>query len=733
MRRHLVGWGEVMIRTPTAAIGSIVLTAAAASAVAQQDSQTADPRQDRRASEVEEVIVTGTRAPKAVDKIPGAITVISEEEVERSLTLTEDITAILARSVPGYSESSQALNNLGETLRGRVALRLFDGIPQSTPLRDGSRNGTFTDLAVVGRIEVINGPSASEGIGAAGGIVNYISKSPTEEGTVITLTTRGTTQFDDDSGTWKVGVELAHQSDAYDLLASGSFADRGITYDSEGRRIGLSASSSVADSESENLFLKVGTNFGSGDEQRLQFTASSFNLSSKGNYHWVEGDRSLGISDTAEPGPPLGTGGISIAGTEFNDFEQYVLAYRHSNLFGGTLAADVYWADQAMRFPGDNGTDRQDPDIAPIGTLVDQSEVLSEKKGVRTSWTRPQLFVEGLELQVGLDVVEDETEQRLARTDRIWVPPMVYESVAPYAQLSYDIGPLTFSGGVRREDGELSVDDYTTTWFRNRSFVEGGTLDYKETLPNIGAIWRITEDWSVFASYSEGFTLPNIGIPLRNINQPGQSVEGILDLEAIISENREIGFNWTGDAITLGASYYESESELGASLSVDPVTMDFVLNRAPVEIEGAEVTAQYSLSDNWNFSLLYSRIRGKTTFPGNPNGPLNRDMGIVDLSPDKVSGSITWHYLPRGSVILGATALLGRDINEGTGSEEHTSGYTLYDLTVNYETERFGAFALGIENLTDKFYFLSFSQIDFFRNYFAGRGRVVSLTYSISF
>ena len=89
---------------------------------------------------------------------------------------------MLARTVPGYSESSQAMNSLGETLRGRVPLRLFDGIPQSTPLRDGSRNGVFTDMDVVGRIEVINGPSAAEGIGAAGGIINYISKDATEHG-----------------------------------------------------------------------------------------------------------------------------------------------------------------------------------------------------------------------------------------------------------------------------------------------------------------------------------------------------------------------------------------------------------------------------------------------------------------------------------------------------------------------------------------------------------------------
>jgi iron complex outermembrane receptor protein len=688
----------------------------------------ADPQE-----RLEEVIVTGTRAPKSVDKIPGAINIISEDEVARTLTLTQDPTAVLARTVPGYSEANQTMNTLGETLRGRVPLRLFDGIPQSTPLRDGSRNGVFTDMDAVGRIEVINGPSAAEGIGAAGGIINYISKSATEEGTKVNVITRFSSQFEDDSESWKGGLEVMHKSDAFDMYFSGAYGDRGITYDADGRRIGLSASSSVADSTSENLFLKVGTNFGADDAQRLQFSASYFQQTSKGNYHWVQGDRTRGISDTAEPGPPLGTNGVSLAGDEFNEFEQYMLRYTHDALFGGSLTADAYYADQAMRFPADNGTDRQDPLIAPLGTLVDASEITSEKEGARVSWTRPDLFAVGLELHVGFDYAFDKTDQRLALTNRVWVPPMEYTSQAPYAQLSWDIGPVTVSGGIRHEDGELSVDDYTTTYFRNRSFVEGGTLDYSEDLYNAGVIWRATEDFSVYASYSEGFTLPNIGIPLRNINVPGQSVEGILDLQAIVFDNKEVGFNWRGSAVTLGASYYESESDLGSTLAVDPVTLDFVLNRAPVEIEGYEATVQLTMIDNWTFTALYSHTEGKTTAPGNPNGPLSVEMGVTNISPDKFTGSVQWDFLPNGSVIFGATSYIGRDINEGSVGEEHTHGYTIYDLTVNYDTERWGAFALGVENLTDKFYFMSFSQIDFFRNYFAGRGRTVSLSYKIGF
>src|SRR4051812_15063731 len=107
-------------------VGLIVLVTTSTEVCSQSD---ADPT--TTAAREPEVIVTGTRAAKAVDKIPGAITVIAPADVQRELSLTEDATAILARSVPGYSESSQELNTIGETLRGREPLRLFDGIPQS--------------------------------------------------------------------------------------------------------------------------------------------------------------------------------------------------------------------------------------------------------------------------------------------------------------------------------------------------------------------------------------------------------------------------------------------------------------------------------------------------------------------------------------------------------------------------------------------------------------------------
>lgn len=722
-----------MRQVPTSLSAVLLLASAISSAYAQQAApapaqaaSAAGAEKKEDPTRLEATIITGSRTAKAIDKIPGAITVVGKEEVAHTLAVTEDASAVLARSVPGYSESSQAMSNTGETLRGRIALRLFDGVPQGSPLREGGRNATFTDMGVIGRIEVINGPSASEGIGAAGGIINYISKVPSKPGNEFQLITRYTTQGHDDSDGYKVGLNFARKTDDYDLLVAASHIDRGMTYDSQPRRIGLNTSGSVADSKANNLFVKAGFDFGTDKSQRIQFSASQFKIEGNNQYRLVDGDRDTGSTNTSE------RGAIPGSRAEFNDFKQYSLSYRHNDLLGGTFTADAYYADQAMRYPAENGEDRQDPLIAPLGQLWDQSEIYTKKKGLRTSWTRPDIFsVQGLEFRGGVDVVQDEAQQRLALTNRLWVPPMLYKSTAPYMQLSYDLGPLTLSGGYRREDGELSVEDYTTTYYRNRVAVKGGKLSYTAGLPNLGAVYRFNNEWSAFASMGKGFSLPNVGIPLRNINRPGQEVTGILDLQAIIVKNKEVGVNWRSRNASFGASVYDSRSDLGVSLSIDPITNDFIMNRAPVRIRGLEMSGDIRLAQDWKISALYSRILGTTTFTA--GGPLDKRMGVNDVNPDKVGASINWKFSPQGDVTLGSTTLLSRNLNIGKSGQERTRGYTLLDLSANYDLGRYGKLTGGVENLTNRFYILSWSQLAGYRNFWSGRGRVFSITHTLTF
>ncbi|MQP76237.1 TonB-dependent receptor [Stenotrophomonas sp. MYb238] len=728
---------------------AIALAAGLAPASAQAND---DQDKEAEVTRLDRVIVTGTRAPKSADKIPGAINVVTKEDIQTTLLVTEDATAVLARTVPGYSEASQAMSNTGENLRGRIALRLFDGVPQGSPLREGTRNATFTDMGIVERIEVINGPSASEGIGAAGGIINYISAQPSKEGSQFRLLTRYSSQFKDDSAGWKVGMNFMHKQDNFDAVVGLSRIDRGMGYDADGVRLGMNTSGSVNDSVANNLFVKAGFNFGEAGEKRLQASYSDFTIEGNGNYRQVDGCRyEPGWCENPHPNTSE-RGHLFETKAEFNDFRQFNLIYSDSDFLGGTLVLNGYWADQAMRYPPEDGNDRQDPQIpanGPDGRIWDQSEIRSDKRGLRASWTRPDLFnIEGLELHTGVDWVRDTADQRLALTDRLWVPPMEYTSLAPYAQLSYELGPVTISGGLRREDGELHVDSYTTTWYRGRKFVQGGTLSYNDTMKNLGAVWQITPKLSAFIAYGEGFGLPNVGIPLRNVDTDGQTVDGIVDLQPIIVDNKEIGFNWYGERMSLGASYYESNADFGSSLSVDWRTNDFVLNRAPTRIRGFEVTADWYVNDDWKLSALFAHTAGWTSFwPSDLEGRwgaggLNKPMGALDTNPDKLVLTARWKFSPNGDVTLSSATQMSRDLygsdyheqwDELKEYEEHTTGYTLFDLGVNYRVEKLGRFSLGVENLANKQYILTWSQVPGFRNYWAGRGRMYSFTYEYTF
>ena len=132
--------------------------------------------------------------------------------------IADDPSQALSTYIPGYAPSRQKMSSTGESLRGRQPLILLDGIPQSNPLRAGMREGYFADSFIIERIEVINGASAVQGMGATGGIINYITKAPRANGTTHGVNLRASTQFRSDNLDWKTGYSISHKSDAFDFL-----------------------------------------------------------------------------------------------------------------------------------------------------------------------------------------------------------------------------------------------------------------------------------------------------------------------------------------------------------------------------------------------------------------------------------------------------------------------------------------------------------------------------------
>jgi iron complex outermembrane receptor protein len=735
-----------------------------------QDQEASTSAQDTR--DIEKIVVTGNRAGRALNKIPGAVNIISQAEIENDIAITADITAMLARTVPGYGGSFQQLDRRGETLRGRTALRLLDGVPQGSPLRDGSRDSVFTDLGLLERIEVINGPSAAEGIGASGGIINYITKTPTKMGTEVTLSTQMRSQFEDDSSSWRLAANFAHKNEDYDLLVALSQAETGIAYSADSETIAIGPSGSDRDSMSDNLFIKLGKDFGANNEQRLEVSHSRFLLECQCNYSILLEDPAFGYHfDNKIPirsqkvTPPEGKG-------SFNDFVQTTLVYTNEDFLGGSLWLQAYNAEQAMRFEAERTRSKQEPNFRPFNLnsdgfpigeyFVEQSEIDSSKEGLRSSWSTSDLFgTDGLDIQIGGDYVKDTVEQRLAISNATWVPPIEYTSFAPFTQLSLDVGDITLTAGVRYEDGRLEVDDYTSSWDNDRRFIQGGEISYADWLPNAGVIWRANDSVSVYASHSKGFSLPNAGIPLRNQrcsndtssggdpsdpisnpfggiqpdgcpNDPQISVNDIVDLEAIIVDNVEIGASWTGDDMKVSVSLYESSSDFGANLVQNPINQVLELSRKPEEIRGFELTASYELNSNLRFSALYSTITGKTTSQSDGSGPLDKELGVFVVPPNKLVLNTDWRLSDDTSLVLGSTTSFSRHINQGKSGEENIGGFTLLSLIASHDIGG-GTVTLGVDNLLDKLYLLPTSNVLFYQNYSYGRGREASLGYSITF
>ncbi|WP_342118244.1 TonB-dependent receptor [Pseudoduganella sp. OTU4001] len=675
-----------------------------------------------------EVVITATRNSKSVDKIPGAVSVISQRELETQYLLADDPSAALATYIPGYAPSRQKMSSTGESLRGRNTLILLDGVPQTNPLRGGMREGYVADTAIIERVEVINGASAMQGMGATGGIVNYITKSPKAEGTSQSVNVRLSSQLRHDSLDWKTGYTLQHKSGDFDLLAFGSIQQRGLGYDGKGRPLGIEAvQGDTMDSEGTDLFFKVGKNFG---DQRLQLTVNRFRMEGDGNYKPVNANFATGTPTSATPGTPPGA-------PPRNKVETTSLEYRHNDLAGGSFSAQLFKQDFASLYGATNTSTFQDVKIAPTGTLYDQSEVVADKYGAKLTYVRPNLVINGLEFTAGLDVLRDRTKQWLAGTGRTWVPTLDFTSLAPFSQFEYEIGPLTVRGGLRHEDAKLDVDTYTTLAAYGSRLVQGGERSFTKNVKNLGAVWRFNRNWSAFISSAEGFGLPDVGLVLRAVNRPGQSVATLFDMEPVITRNNEIGVNWRGAMGNIGASVYDSRSKLGTALRINSAGIG-QLDRVPTTVRGWEVSGELRASRELSAFGSFARTMGKTATTA--GAPMDVELGARSQGPDKLVAGANWQWMQKANLRLQATKLFDRDINIGrtvgtSNLEEHFNGYTLVDLAGSYDSP-WGKIGVGIENLTDRQYVGYYPQSVSYKDpvsHFAGRGRSLSVSMTRSF
>lgn len=679
------------------------------------------------ATELKAVTVSATRAGGVAGETPQKITVISREEIERQLAITSDQAQVLSNLLPSYSPSRQKLSNAGETFRGRSPLVMIDGVPQSTPLRDSGRDGYTIDLSLVERIEVIHGASAEHGLGATGGVINYVTRRA-RTGAVrqhAGVSFSAPTDYQSEGAGYKLDYRVEGASGSWDYLAAATYQTRGLFYDANGTPVGVdNTQGDIMDSQSHDLLLKLG--YWVDNNQHLAFTVNRFQLEGNNDYVSVTGNAAAGIPTTSAKGTPPGA-------APQNEVLTTSLAYNHGDLAGNELGIQLYSQRFRARFGGGTLATFQDTRLAPLGTLFDQSQNESDKLGAKLTVKRDGLFDNHLMLTGGFDVLQDTTRQMLIATDREWVPETRFRNFAPFLQA--EVRPSTrlkLQAGVRREYAKLDVDTFQTIWSTNKAngvTVEGGSPSFEETLFNAGAVFQATDWAQLFGSYAQGFGMPDVGRVLRGIKLPNQSVATFLDLQPIVTNNRELGLRVKRGPVDFELSYFESDADFGSRLvNVGGV---YQVSREKTEIRGVEVSAGWKVNDVHRLQAAYARVEGRSDT--DDDGRVDTDLDGANISPDRISLSWQARWNERLDTLVQAGHYFDRDFPK---PELNFSGYSLVDASVSYRLA-VGRLSAGVENLFNEDYVTYYSQSADTTTrddrYFKGRGRTLTVGYQVDF
>ncbi|PSB01381.1 TonB-dependent siderophore receptor [Merismopedia glauca CCAP 1448/3] len=685
-----------------------------------------------------EITVTATRTEEALINVPRSVTVITREQIQEQAAANRNVIDILANSVPGFGSPTNRVNTLGQTLRGREISVLIDGVPQNSNFNPLFTELTSIDPSAIERIEVIRGTNAIYGGKATGGTINIITRQSSEDRLSSEIEVGGNislTNLEDSFGGFlKYGI--SGKEGKFDYTASLSLDKTGSFFDAEGDRI--SQYTGPEDSLSLNGLVKFGVDLD--NNQRLQFTLNHFDQTRDTKFiPDPEIDNIPGIQKARAIRLPEGTRVIGVDNFNFTKNTLASLTYTNEDLFGSEVQAQVYYRDNS--FGGGFPQDGRD-----FFGFIFSSPGESQQFGTRLQINTPLSKADTISLLWGVDYNRETSSQKFNLFDpvefdnsggliyrkfgeRTFTPEYKFNDLGLFAQLQWDISEqFQLSGGLRHVRLGLDVEDYIT--FDDRQ-VTGGKKNFSDTVFNAALVYKPSEEVSLFANFSQGFSVPDIGQVLR---RPPDGFVNVTDSFSLTEpqkvDNYEIGIKgqWSNFQASLSAFY--NYSDLGADFAVVDNLLETI--RAPQKVYGVEAAVDVQPSPKW-------KLGGTLTWLEGENDPENTGnfvaLNSITIPPLKLTGYIENQTTPgwRNRLQFLLSGNRERAFNDEVDSAPIDSFFTV-DYLSTIKVGR-GELQIGVQNLFNSQYFPVYSQ--YFAPFFdssnyAGRGRSLSVGYKLT-
>jgi len=666
------------------------------------------------------VTVTTQRIGSELMPPTRSVTVIEAEQLEELRATSPNLGTLLAKAVPGLSDSSRTLTDFGQTLRGRNALVLVDGIPLNTN-RDSSRNLANIDPSRVERIEVVRGSNAVYGSGATGGIISVTTRPA--GGEPVARTTVGMdaalSHLSGDGLGGQVQHYFAGGGERVDYELDLSYRRMGGAYDAHGKRVAPDASQGdLFDSDTYSLGGKIGLRIDA--NQRLQFAASYLRARQDTDY----------ASDPAVTRLPPGDAvARAIEGLDLarqNEVENTLLSvdYSHKDLLGSSLSAMAYVRDNYTRFaPSDSRSN------VNRGNNVDQVMQNNDVFGARLTVDTPLGAAGATQLTWGADFIQERSDMPIDVFDpdvydasgglvfrkvkrQTYLPWTTTRSVGAFGQLQHRFSQRwSAEAGVRYERASAWFDDFrplSQSRVPDPATVSGGRISYDAFMYNAGLSFQPVRDHEFYASFSQGFDLPDVGLQVRNAGA-GFDIESS-DLQAVKTDNYEIGWRGSFSNTFASLALFHSQSDLGA---VQSLNNGLTLIRTRERIHGVEAAVDYySDDDAWALGGTLSWMWGKEK----PSGADDyRIMTGYRIPPIKLTAYAQYRPSERWSTRAQLTWFGSRDYRLSDGRTQFgradVGHYYTVDLMTRYDLDSRSSLTLGVQNLFNKQYLPLYSQL----------------------
>jgi len=678
---------------------------------------------------LEEVVITANRIKEKKTDAVANVTIIDQKKLQQFIKIAPDMSHLIGMIEPAMSLSTNTTNNRYQNLRGRSVLVLIDGIPQSTPLRATDRDIRSIDPAAVERIEIVKGATSIYGNGAIGGIMNIVTKKSPKNvifGGQTTIGASARDSFKENRGFgYRFNQQFYGNYKGFSYLVDGAMNQTGSAIDGTGEYI--SPRYGLGDVRTYNGLVKLGYQFDDDNkvEAMYNFHQSLQNtplVASGGKY--LERPR-IGVYGTKDPA-------AQDEGMRYN--HNAYIKFNSNNIFKRTdLELSAFTQHQYAIFDYRKHNARSPRWESSSG----QATVKGEKYGIRTQLTSKVLFSENVftQLLYGADVLIDKTSQPLV-DGRYWMPELTSYNSAPFLQTKTTFFQYyVLKAGLRYDYIDVSVPNYEVLRLRNtdpRVYVKGGDLTYNNLSPNVGIAYNQFKYFQPFISYSQGFSIFDLG---RTLRAAKADVLSKINTEPVKTENYEAGaYAELSKYVHLSGSYFYTYSKLGSDLK--SVSGFWVVDRTPQKVYGFEVNADI-FPAKWltlGGSFISFEGKKKSTEDGDWDGymsgtsiPAPKATAYIRVTPTEYS------YLQVNYLHTGSRDRFSPD-NRGVYTEGEGIVYPidLFSLSAGYTFNKSFSLALGIENLTDKVYYTPASMLvvrD--AEYARGNGRYfnLSLTY----